>query len=72
LRQHHQQLAEWASYCPENFRAAERMLSAELARITGQPVEAFRAYEEAVQSGREHGSLQSVALASELAAHFWL
>ena len=34
IRRHRQQLAEWASNCPANFLAAERLVSAELARLT--------------------------------------
>jgi len=71
IRKHQEQLAEWASYCPENFRAPERLAFAELARVTGRENEAFRAYEEALQAGREHSLVQYVALASELAARFW-
>jgi predicted ATPase/signal transduction histidine kinase/tRNA A-37 threonylcarbamoyl transferase component Bud32 len=71
IGQHHQQLAEWAEHCPENFRAAERLVSAELARLNGQPEQAHRAYEESLQSAREQGSLQNTALACELAARFW-
>jgi signal transduction histidine kinase len=70
LRGHHQQLAEWAGFCPENFRAPERMAFAELARVTGRESEALRAYEEAIQSAQEQGFIQYVALASELAARF--
>ncbi|HYO58708.1 trifunctional serine/threonine-protein kinase/ATP-binding protein/sensor histidine kinase [Archangium sp.] len=71
IQGHQQQIAEWAGYCPENFRAPERLAFAELARVTGQESEAFRAYEEAIQAAREHGFTQYVALASELAARFW-
>ncbi|PTL84604.1 ATP-binding sensor histidine kinase [Vitiosangium sp. GDMCC 1.1324] len=71
IEQHHQQLVEWAAHCPENFRATERLVSAELARLNGQPEKALRTYEEAIQSAREQGSLQNVALACELAARFW-
>ncbi|WPB77146.1 ATP-binding sensor histidine kinase [Archangium violaceum] len=71
IQRHQQQLAEWASHCPENFLAPERMVSAELARVTGRSEEAARAYEDAVHSAREHGFTQNVALASELAADFW-
>ncbi len=70
IRGHHQQLAEWAGFCPENFRAPERMAFAELARITGREGEALRAYEEALLSAQEQGFIQHVALASELAARF--
>ncbi|HYO70990.1 MAG TPA: GAF domain-containing sensor histidine kinase, partial [Archangium sp.] len=53
------------------FRAAERLVCAELARLAGEPEKAHRAYEEALQSAREQGSLQNAALACELAAGFW-
>ncbi|MBN1208715.1 MAG: AAA family ATPase [Myxococcaceae bacterium] len=70
--QHHQrQLAEWAQPCPQNFQAPERMVAAELARITGRSEEASCAYEEAIQAARENGFVQYVAMANELAARFW-
>jgi len=71
IRRHHQQLSVWARLCPENFRSAERLVSAELARVTGQHEEAMRAYEEALQSAREHAHVHDAALAAELAARFW-
>ncbi|HEX8441016.1 trifunctional serine/threonine-protein kinase/ATP-binding protein/sensor histidine kinase [Archangium sp.] len=71
LRQHQQQLAEWASHQPATFRAPERMVFAELARLTDREGEALRAYEEAHQSARDHGFIQYAALACELAARFW-
>ncbi len=71
MGEHQRQLAEWASHCPENFLAPERMVSAELARVMGRPEEAMRAYEDALQSARAHGFIQNVGLASELAANFW-
>ena len=70
LHEHQQQLAEWASHQPATFRAPERMVSAELARITDREGDALRAYEEAHQSAQEHGFIQNVALASELTARF--
>ncbi|WNG16516.1 AAA family ATPase [Cystobacter fuscus] len=71
IQGHHRQLAEWAENCPENFLALERLVSAELARLAGRPDEATCAYEAAIQSARENGATQYVALASELAANFW-
>ncbi|WP_224243822.1 trifunctional serine/threonine-protein kinase/ATP-binding protein/sensor histidine kinase [Hyalangium gracile] len=71
IQRHQRQLEAWASNCPENFRAPERMVSAELARITGRTEDALRAYEEALFSARAHGFIQNVGLASELAAKFW-
>ncbi|WNG39856.1 AAA family ATPase [Archangium violaceum] len=71
IQRHHQQLAEWAQNCPENFRAHEQLVSAELARLAGRPDEATRAYEEAIRAARESGATQYLGLASELAANFW-
>ncbi|MET0404540.1 MAG: GAF domain-containing protein, partial [Cystobacter sp.] len=71
IRGHQRQLADWASHCPSTFQAPERLVSAELARITGQREQALEAYEQAVQSAREHRFLQRKALACELAARFW-
>jgi predicted ATPase/signal transduction histidine kinase/tRNA A-37 threonylcarbamoyl transferase component Bud32 len=71
IQHHQQQLAEWAEHCPEDFRALERMVSGELARLAQRPDEATRAYEEAIRLARESGATQYVGLASELAANFW-
>ncbi|WNG43888.1 AAA family ATPase [Archangium minus] len=71
IRGHHARLSEWTGHCPENFRALERMVSAELARLQGHDLEALRAYEEAIQAAREQGRIHDLALASELAARFW-
>ncbi|MCY1077579.1 trifunctional serine/threonine-protein kinase/ATP-binding protein/sensor histidine kinase [Archangium lansingense] len=71
IRGHQRQLAEWADHCPSTFLAPERLVSAELARLTGQEGEALRAYERALQSAREHGFVQTAALVCELAARFW-
>ncbi|QRK12231.1 AAA family ATPase [Archangium violaceum] len=71
IRQHHQQLVEWAEHCPENFHAPERLVFAELARLTGRMEDALRAYEESVHSAHAHGFIQNVGLGCELAARFW-
>ncbi|WNG39855.1 AAA family ATPase [Archangium violaceum] len=71
IQRHHQQIAEWAEHCPENFRAHERLVSAELARLAGRSEEATHAYEEAIRVARENGATQYMGLASELAANFW-
>ncbi|MBN1209064.1 MAG: AAA family ATPase [Myxococcaceae bacterium] len=71
IQRHHQQLEEWSLHAPETFRGPERMVYAELARLRGHSDAAARAYEEAIEASREHGFIQNVALASELAARFW-
>ena len=71
IQQHRRQLEEWATSCPETFRAAERLVTAELHRLRGELVAAVHGYEEAIRAAREHGFIQNVAVASELAARFW-
>ncbi|HYH97299.1 trifunctional serine/threonine-protein kinase/ATP-binding protein/sensor histidine kinase [Hyalangium sp.] len=68
---HRQQLEEWAGNCPETFRALERLVSAELARIRGRLDEALPEYEEALREARENAFIQHVALVCELAANFY-
>ncbi len=68
---HRQQLGEWAFNCPQTFRALERLVSAELARLRGRLDEALPAYEEALHAARENGFIQHVALVCELAANFY-
>src|SRR5262249_42059146 len=61
-------LGELADNCPENFRCAWLLLSAESKRITLQHEVAARLYEEAVAYARQTDNLQLEALANELAA----
>ncbi|MFE8596349.1 trifunctional serine/threonine-protein kinase/ATP-binding protein/sensor histidine kinase [Archangium violaceum] len=68
---HWKQLEEWAANCPETFRALERLVFAELARIRGRLEQALPAYEEALRAARENGFIQHVALVCELAANFY-
>ena len=71
IQQHQQQLAEWAAHCPETFRAAERIVAAELERLHGRLEGALRGYQEAIQAARDHHLVHYVGVASELAAQFW-
>ncbi|PTL83494.1 ATP-binding sensor histidine kinase [Vitiosangium sp. GDMCC 1.1324] len=71
IREHHLQLAQWAESVPETFRALERMVFAELARLEGRLDEAIRGYEAAIRSAQENGFTQNVGIAAELAANFW-
>jgi predicted ATPase/signal transduction histidine kinase/predicted Ser/Thr protein kinase len=71
IQEHHRQFEEWVEGCAENFRAPERLVFAELARIAGREAVALRAYEEAHRAARKSGFIQYSALACELAARFW-
>src|SRR5262249_13020335 len=62
----------WADHCPTNFENRYALLTAEVARIDGEELEAMRRYEQAIRSAQEHGFVQNEALANELAGRFYL
>jgi predicted ATPase/C4-dicarboxylate-specific signal transduction histidine kinase len=70
LQRHVDQLAAWASSCPENFSARFELVRAEQARVNGRPLEASEAYAHAVSQARRNGFMHVEALAAELAAAF--
>jgi hypothetical protein len=71
LALHRKQFVEWAENCPENFGSRAALVSAEIARLEGQELEAERLYEEAIRSAQANGFVHNEALASELAARFY-
>ena len=71
LNTHLEQLREWAGSGPETFSDKYSLVSAEVARIDGQDLDAMRLYEEAIQAARENGFIQNEAVANELAARFY-
>ena len=72
LAMHHGQLEIWAENCPENFENRAALVGAEIARIEGREFEAMRLYEQAIRSSHTNGFVHSEALASELAARFYV
>ncbi|HVH46835.1 MAG TPA: ATP-binding sensor histidine kinase [Labilithrix sp.] len=71
IRSHADRLAFWASICPENFLTKHALVTAEIARITGDKLEAERCYEEAIDSARVNGFVHWQAIANELAGYFY-
>ncbi len=67
-----QQMQIWADNCPENFRHKYLLVAAEMARISGNWLEAMDSYDRAIASARTHEFIQNEALANELAAKFWI
>ena len=72
LAAHHKLLTIWAENCPENFENRAALVGAEIARIQGRELDAERLYEQAIRSSNANGFVQNEALASELAARFYL
>lgn len=72
LNHHQRQLKIWAASCPDNFLHKYLLLSAEMAMIAGQTLEAIALYDRAIASAKANDYLQEEALANELAAKFYL
>lgn len=73
LAQGHQaRMKTWADNCEANFGHKYLLITAELARLAGQDLEAMAFYEQAIQSARAHAYPQNEALANELAGRFYL
>ena len=71
LIEHDQQLKIWAEHCPANFENRAALVSAEIARIEGQMLDAEHLYEKAIHSARANGFIHNEAVANELAARFY-
>ena len=69
---HLQQLREWALQCAENWDNRALLVAAEMARIEGRDADAMPLYERAIRSAQASAFIHNVALASELAANFYL
>jgi len=63
---------KWARLGAENFENRRLLLEAEAARLRGRNGRAMQLYEEAIRAAGENGYLQEQALASLLAAEYYL
>ncbi|MGK7902602.1 MAG: ATP-binding protein [Hormoscilla sp.] len=72
LTANQKQMKIWADNCPENFQHKYLLVAAEIARISGNELEAMDLYDRAIASARKNDFVQNEALANELAAKFWL
>jgi PAS domain S-box-containing protein len=64
-------LEYWATIRLENLQSQAALVTAEIARVEGRPLDAERLYEEAIRSAGASGLVHIEALANELAAHFY-
>ena len=72
IRRNQRQMRNWAENCPENFLHKYHLVEAELARLSGDEQKAGELYDQAIEAARESQYIQNEALASELAAKFYL
>ena len=70
LADHYEQLVVWAKNCPATFANRAALVGAEIARLEGRELDAFRLYEEAIRLARNEGFIQNEGLAHEPAAWF--
>jgi predicted ATPase/signal transduction histidine kinase len=71
LHGHQEQLKVWADSAPENFLDRYTLVSAEIARISGDDPLAMRLYDQAICLSRDRGFVHKEALGHELAARFY-
>lgn len=72
LRALHRKLVTWADLCPQNFLHKQKLVEAELERVTGAPWRAMKLYGEAIAGAQREGFVNDVALANELAGRLFL
>jgi predicted ATPase/signal transduction histidine kinase/tRNA A-37 threonylcarbamoyl transferase component Bud32 len=72
LAKNRAKLKQWADSCPENFLHKSLLIEAENARISDQLWEAADLYDQAIAAAQAQEFVQNAAIASELAAKFYL
>ncbi|PCI25235.1 MAG: hypothetical protein COB67_10855 [SAR324 cluster bacterium] len=72
LKNNHQKLKKLASSCPSNFDDKYLLISAQMAAISGNFIDAIDLFDRAIQAAAKNGFLQNEAIANELAAKYFL
>ena len=72
MRRDLSQMRAWAANCDANFLHLQRLMEAEMARVTGGEPDAIPAYTAAIALARQHEFRRDEALANELFAKFHL
>ena len=72
LKKNCRQMKKWSDTCPANFLHKYLLISAEIAYLIGNDQEAMLLYNQSIESARKYEFIQNAAIASELAAKFYL
>lgn len=72
VRNNQEKMQTWAFHAPMNYQHKYELVSAEIARVLGDRLEAMDLYDRAIVTAKENQYLQEEALANELAAKFYL
>ncbi|MDX2099612.1 MAG: AAA family ATPase, partial [Leptolyngbyaceae cyanobacterium bins.59] len=72
IRAIQQQIHLLANHCSDTFSHRFLLISAEIARVTGQVLDAMDLYDQAIATARKNHFIRTEALANELAGKFYL
>lgn len=72
LKNNHQKLKKLAENCPVNYQDKFEIISAQMAGISGNFIEAITLFDEAIKTAKVNGRIQNEAIANELAARYFL
>jgi GAF domain-containing protein len=72
IRTYLRKMRQWAAFCPINFLHKQLLMEAEFARFRGKRKKAVKFYEQAIEVAKKSEFLKIEALATELAAKFYL
>lgn len=72
LLDNQKQIKIWSETCAENFLDAYLLVSAEIARLSGENWQAMDLYDRSIAAAKDSEFNQNVAIANELAAKFYL
>ncbi|NEO86747.1 MAG: AAA family ATPase [Spirulina sp. SIO3F2] len=72
IQEQQQILQKCSENCPDNFLHKYQLISAEIACLNGDRLQAIELYEQAIAGAKENEYIQEEALANELAAKFYL
>ncbi len=67
-----QQIKQWATHAPDNHQHKYELVSAEIARVSGQYEQAAEHYDRAITEAAKAGYMHETALAEELTGEFYL
>ena len=72
IRSYQQQLKQWAARSPANYQHKYDLVTAEIARVSGDNELAAEHYDRAIVAAEKAGYLHEAALAAELTGEFYL
>lgn len=72
LTKEYKRMKKWSDHCPDNFLHHRWLMEAEMARLSGNYLDAVKYYNQAISAAEKNNFLRYKALTNELAARFFL